>query len=213
MKHNSALAPYETQYRDIQFDRAGLFALIRKQFKVTELLYPGSSVHITPSFYFPHVVYVDTSKTAVRFFAEETAVLAYINRHKTYKRSAYLQFIAQDYTKPLPLPENQFDLLLALFAPHVIQTCQKYLKRGGVLITNNFQDEALTAAAMPQFQPIALVQYRQKAYRLVTEKPEAWLKPARKTKVKRYLEQAAAGFAYVEEEDYFFFQKRRFHNA
>ena len=157
MVQNATIALYKKQYAEFQFERAGLFKLIREKFGCTEVLYPGSSVHITPSFYFPHVVYVDTSPTAVNFFADETAVLTHIDRKKTYKRSAYLRFIAQDYAEELPLPEESFDLLLALFAPNVVPTCQKYLKKGGILVTNNFQDEALTAAATPALALISVV--------------------------------------------------------
>ena len=198
---------YEKQYVAIQFERAGLFKLLREQYGCTEVLYPGSSVHITPSFYFPHLVYVDSSETAVHFFADETAVRNHINRHKTYKRSAYVRFIAQDYTTALPLPDGQFDLLLALFAPNVVQTCQKYLKRGGILVTNNFQDEAQTAVTNPALALVAVVQYRQKHYVLVEDEPDRWLPPPNNSKTKRYLKQTSAGFAYTEAENYFLFKK------
>ncbi len=207
MIRSSGLELYEKQYRDIQFERAGLFKLVQEKYNCIEVLYPGSSVHITSSFYFPHVVYVDHSQAAIDFFADETAVLAYINRKKTYKRSAYIRFMAQDYTKPLPLHEKQFDLLLALFAPNVVQTCQQYLKTGGILLTNNFQNEALTAAAQSNFELLSLVRYQKKAYAVI-EKPEKWLNTAKKAKTKRYLHQASAGFEYVEQEDYFVFKKR-----
>jgi len=208
MIQTPGIALYEKQYCDIQFERARLFRLIREKYKCTETLYPGSSVHITPSFYFPHVVYLDRSQTAVDFFADETAVLAYINRKKTYKRSAYIRFIAQDYAEDLPLPEGSFDLLLALFAPNVVQTCQHYLKKGGLLVSNNFQDEALTAAARPEFELIAVIRYQKKVYVLVQEEPEKWLRTTKNAKTKRYLKQASSGFAYVEAEDYFVFKKR-----
>lgn len=199
---------YKTQYVDLQFERAGLFKLIREQFGCTEVLYPGSSVHITPSFYFPHVVYVDSSAAAAAFFANETAVLTTINHKKTYKRSAYIRFIAQDYAAPLPLPEGQFDLLLALFAPNVVQTCQNYLKTGGILVTNNFQDEAETAAAHPALAVAGVIRYHKKAYTLAEGDPAQWLTPSQNRPPKRYLRQSSAGYAYVEAERYFLFKKR-----
>ncbi|MAU00940.1 MAG: hypothetical protein CL608_27660 [Anaerolineaceae bacterium] len=208
MVKNATIALYKKQYVDIQFERAGLFKLIREKYGATEVLYPGSSVHITPSFYFPHVVYVDSSPTAVDFFANETAVLAYINRKKTYKRSAYIRFIAQNYAEDLPEPEASFDLLLALFAPNVVPTCQKHLKKDGILVTNNFQDEALVAAATPTLTPISMVQYQKKAYALVEDTPEKWLNAANAGKTKRYLQQASAGYEYVEAEQYFLFKKQ-----
>ncbi|MCC6605789.1 MAG: hypothetical protein IT327_21455 [Anaerolineae bacterium] len=199
---------YKTQYVDLQFERAGLFKLIRQQFGCTEVLYPGSSVHITPSFYFPHVVYVDSSAAAAAFFADETAVLTTINHKKTYQRSAYIRFIAQDYAAPLPLPEGQFDLLLALFAPNVVPTCQKYLKNGGLLVTNNFQDEAQTAAADPALVLNAVIRYHKKAYSLAEGDAAKWLTPSQYSPTKRYLQQSSSGYAYVEAERYFLFKKR-----
>lgn len=208
MSKNATLAHYEKQYVDIQFERAGLFKLIQEKYGGTEVLYPGSSVHITPSFYFPHVVYVDTSPTAVDFFADETAVLTHINRKKTYKRSAYIRFIPRNYAEDLPLPEGSFDLLLALFAPNVVPNCHKYLKKGGILVTNNFQDEARLAAATPTLALISVVQYQKKGYTLVEDAPEKWLRGADRGKTKRYLQQASAGFEYVETENYFLFKNQ-----
>ncbi len=208
MTANSAIELYEKQYYDIGFERADLFKLIREKYSCTEVLYPGSSVHFTPSLYFPHVVYVDCSQTAIDFFADETAVRTYIHHKKTYKRSAYVRFIAQDYSEDLPLPEGSFDLLLALFAPNVVPTCQKYLKKGGILVTNNFQDEAVVAAATPTLTLISVVQYQKKAYTLVEDEPGKWLPAAQTSKTKRYLKQASAGFEYVEAETYFIFKKQ-----
>lgn len=204
----STIDLYEKQYRDIGFERANLFKLIQETHSCTEVLYPGSSVHFTPSLYFPHVVYVDHSQTAVNFFANETAVLAYINRKKTYKRSAYIRFIAQNYAEDMPLPEGSFDLLLALFAPNVVQTCQKYLKKGGILVTNNFQGEAVVAATAPTLTLISVIQYQKKAYTLVGDTPEKWLHAAQSSKTKRYLKQASTGYEYVEAENYFLFKKQ-----
>ena len=53
-----------------------------------EVVYAGCSIPITPSLFFPHVVYIDKSEQAERFFADEQAILASINRRKHYKRSA-----------------------------------------------------------------------------------------------------------------------------
>lgn len=197
---------YQKQYVAFQFERAGLFKLLRQEFQCTEVLYPGSSVHITPSFYFPHVVYVDYSETAVKFFANETAVLTHINHHKTYKRSAYVRFIAQDYTKALPLPEGQFDLLLALFAPNVVQTCHKYLRRGGILVTHNLENAVQTAVANPALLLKAVVQYRQKTYQLVTENPAQCLSSVKNSQTKQYLKQTSTGLEYIEAENYFLFE-------
>lgn len=107
---------YASLYGDLSFERRGLFDLIQARYSCREVLYPGSSIHITPSLYFPHVVYVDQSEPAAQFFGAEKPLLEFVNCHKTYKQATYIRFLQQDYSTPLPLMDNSFDLLLALFA-------------------------------------------------------------------------------------------------
>ena len=111
---NSAIELYKKQLVDIKFERAGLFKALKERYGCNQVLYPGSSVHITPSLFFPHVVYVDQSSTAAEFFSELDSIQTYVSRNKHYKRRAYIRFIAQDYTVPLTLPKEEFDLLISL---------------------------------------------------------------------------------------------------
>jgi hypothetical protein len=107
---------YQTQYVDLRFERSGLFELIQERFHPREFLYPGCSVHITPAFYFPHVVFVDQDPVAAAFFSDCESLVALVTRQRHYPRSPYIRFIAQDYTAPLPIRRGQFDLLLAPFS-------------------------------------------------------------------------------------------------
>jgi hypothetical protein len=91
-------------------------------------------------------VYVDQSPAAAQFFAEERAVNEFVNRKKSYKQTAYVRFIHQDYSAPLPVMDGSFDLVLALFAGGISAACARYLKIGGILITNNHQDDAVDAS-------------------------------------------------------------------
>jgi hypothetical protein len=156
--------PYHTSYAGLHFERAGLFQAILKTYACTDVLYPGCSIHITPSLFFPHVVYVDKSESAARFFAGEESVLEYINRHKHYKRSAYIRFIRQDYLKPLPLMEGAFDLLLALFAGGASASCAKYLKAGGLLISNNHQNDAADVWTNKELRLVSTINLHQGRY-------------------------------------------------
>ena len=205
MKTSSSIELYQKLYVEPQFERIGLFVLLQREYAPGAVLYPGCSIHITASFVFPHVVYVDRGPEAIQFFADTAAIQAYIDRKKTYKRSAYFRFIAQDYTLPLPLEEQSFDLLLALFAGVISSACKPYLKPGGLLVTNNSQGDAQQAAADPDFQLMAVVQYRKKSYTLDNNNPGDILEARAKTK--RYLKQISYGVQYSEAEDYFIFQK------
>jgi len=206
MKTSPAIDLYWKMYVEPRFERTALFTLLRQQFACESVLYPGCSIHIAPSFVFPHVVYVDRSPEAIQFFADTAAIQAYIDSKKKYKRSAYFRFIAQDYT--LPLEEQSFDLLLALFAGVISSVCKPYLKTGGLLVTNNSQGDAQQAANDPDFQLMAVVRYQKKNYMLVKENPELILAAANRDKTKHYLKQTSCGVQYTEEEDYFVFQKR-----
>ena len=205
MKTSPAIDLYRKMYVEPQFERTALFELLRQLYSCESVLYPGCSIHIAPSFVFPHVVYVDRSPETIQFFSDAAAIQAYIDSKKTYKRSAYFRFIAQDYTMPLPLKEQSFDLLLALFAGVISSACKSYLKPGGLLVTNNSQGDAQQAANDPDFQLMAVVQYRKKSYTLDNNNPRAILEARAKTK--RYLKQTSCGVQYSEAEDYFIFQK------
>jgi hypothetical protein len=207
MTTSPAIELYRKMYVDMQFERTALFALLKEHHPANSVLYPGCFVHIAPSFVFPNVVYVDRSPEAFHFFADSAAIQEYINRHKIYKRSAYYRFIFQDYTQLLPLREESFDLLLSLFAGNVLLPCKQYLKPGGILLTNHSQGNAAKAAADPDLQLLAAVQYREKNYKLITTNPESILKARFKTG--RYLKETSCGVQYAEEENYFLFEKKR----
>lgn len=199
---------YKSLYSDLRFEREGLFSFIHETYACRDVLYPGCSIHITPSFYFPHVVYVDQSKAASQFFAEQNSLLGFVNLHKAYKRSAYIRFIHKDYSTPLPLRENSFDLLLALFAEGVSKSCVRYLRIGGILLTNNHRGDAVDAARDASLALTAIVRFGKGKYRVEEENPDpgttAFQKPG-----SRYLKQMSQGMVYVENETYYVFERQR----
>ena len=121
---------YKSLYGDLKFEREELFKLIRETYTCREVLYPGCSIHITPSLYFSHVVYVDQNQTAAQFFAEGKALLEYVNRSKGYKQSAYIRFIHQDYSSPLPVMDGSFDLLPVVQVHHPLRQGEVPVGRG-----------------------------------------------------------------------------------
>jgi hypothetical protein len=198
---------YETQYIELDFERAGLFKTIRDQYPCKDVLYPGCLVHITPSLYFPHVVYVDKSETAAQFFANEKSVLEFVKRHKNYKPSAYIRFIPQDYSQPLPLRKGSFDLLLALFADGIAKSCTQYLGPGGLLLTNNHQGDAVDAVNDRRLKLIGMVRFQKGAYKI----SEAWngiTIPAHRLN-NNFLKQVNEAVQYVENEIYYIFERSR----
>ena len=197
---------YEDHYTKLHFERAGLFKVVRDRYQCRDVLYPGCSVHITPSLYFPHVVYVDQSQAAARFFVDQTPLLEFVNRNKHYKQSTYIRFIQHDYSQPLPIMEVTFDLLLSLFAEGIASSCANYLKPGGLLLTNNHRGDALEAVKDHHLSLNAVIQFHKGKYVIVEEGTHGKHIPVQKSK-SHYLKQVNQGMEYVEHELYYVFER------
>jgi len=206
----ATLGKYQKLYADLRFERSDLFELIQAQYHPMEVLYPGCSIHITPAFFFPHVVFIDKHRDALEFFSDHELILDFIRRHRKYRRTPHIQFISQDFTKPLPLRKKQFDLVLALFTGGVSQACKAYLKMGGLILTNNHQNEALEATQDNELSLIAFIQKRQGKYRLTDIESGQSLKIKSQTsRSKHYLRQTTSGVEYIENESYYVFKRIR----
>lgn len=199
---------YETQYKSLQFERAGLFKAVQEKYQCREVLYPGSSVHVTPSLYFSHVVYVDQSDAAAQFFADERFIAEFVSRNKHYSQSAYVRFVQQDYCTSLPLLEEKFDLLLALFAGGIARSCAKYLRVGGLLLTNNHQSDAMDAVRDPNMKLVGIVNFKKGGYSIQESEMDEPRIPTQKMN-NRYLTQVNDGVEYVENETYYIFKRVR----
>ena len=95
----------------------------------------------------------------MQFFADEQDVLDYVRGRKHYKQQPYIRFIEQDYTTPLPLRENSYDLLIALYATGAAEACHAYLKSGGLLLSNNHHDDAGQALRSGDYDLVAAMFY------------------------------------------------------
>jgi hypothetical protein len=203
---------YRAQYVDLQFERGGLFELIHDAFHPAEVLYPGSAIHVTPAFYFPHVVFVDQDPGVAAFFAEREAILALINRNRRYRRTPYIQFIAQDFAEPLAVPGSRFDLVLALYTGGVSRTCSRYLRTGGILVTNDHQNDALDACRDGELQLVGVAESRRGTYRLREQGHSERLRCERAgLRTRRFLRRSSRGMEYVDTERYYVFRRRRSH--
>ncbi len=203
-KTHASLLPYRNIYEATNFERRRLFEFLEQKLHPRETLYPGCGVHITPAFFFPHVIFVDQSEEAIQFFAKHEEIIKEIQRNKIYQRSSYIQFIAQDYTKKLPVRENQFDLLLSLFADKIAKNCAAYLKPGGFLLTNNHHGDASDAAQNKEFTFLGDIELRRGKYNF-KEKDGFASKDEKRSQ--RYLRDTSSGVEYIKEEIYYLFQR------
>jgi hypothetical protein len=202
---------YRKQYIDMRFERNGLFELIRDEFHPVEVIYPGCSVHITPALFFPYVVFVDRDPATIEFFSEFESVLDFVRQHRRYSQTPFIQFIPQDFTKPLPLRIGQFDLLLSIFTEGVSRACKCYLKTGGVLITNNHRNDAMEAVQDEELELIGVIEKTHREYRLRGAQPgEPLPQDKLQKRSKRYLKSSSnGGLEYIDNESYYVFKKAR----
>jgi hypothetical protein len=137
---------YEQHYINLNLERKGLFRLIRSKYGDKKIIYPGSSIHITPSFFFSDVTYLDRSDIAAKFFAQKDAVTELVRREQVYKSECRFTFIKQDFNEVVHLA-NKFDLLISLFAGRLMEKFIPFLKPGGHILTSgtfsdkNYADE------------------------------------------------------------------------
>lgn len=146
---------YNHYYIDRKFERLNLFRQLEAKYGGTNVLYPGSFVHVTPSFVYPTAVYVDKDDEAKKFFANPSNY-AFVDKRKHYKGDSTVRFHTVDFQSGISEPEESFDLLISFFTGFVTRYCKRYLKRGGLLLVNDSHGDATLASIDPDFQLVAV---------------------------------------------------------
>ena len=169
--------PGWADYRESIGDRSGLFAALRSAFAPGTALYPGSYLDLSPSTAIPSVTYVDVDARAAQFFADEARVKAELEGRTAPGVHPDVRFLHADYTKPLSLPEQGFDLLISLYATAVWDSCRRYLRPGGLLLANASHGDASLAALDRGAELVSAVHARDGRYRLDRERLARYLVP------------------------------------
>jgi len=146
---------YNEYYIKKNDERSELFKILTDTFNIKNGLYPGSFVHITPSFFISQMAYVDTDKRCNNFFSDRLT-LDYIIRKKTYNESPEIRFHPTDSTNSINEKAESFDLLISLYSGFISKYCKKYLKKSGVLIVNNSHGDASLAYLDKSFKIIGV---------------------------------------------------------
>ena len=149
MRKKDNLQLYEKYYLDNNNENIGQFNILADKFNVKSALYPGSFVHIAPSFVFPEVTYIDTDKRAKAFFGDPR-VVEYIRKRKLYSDDFAVNFIPEDYRKSDLNITVRFDVLISQYAGFISKYCTRYLKVGGFLLVNNSHGDAGMADLSPK---------------------------------------------------------------
>lgn len=187
-----------SQYRGSIGDRSGLFAALADLVPVRLALYPGSYVDLSPSTAVESVTYVDTDSRAARFFTDADLVRAELAGRTRPGAGGHVRFLAEDYTKPLDVPDASMDLLVSLFAGLVSVHTRRYLRPGGWLLANTSHGDASLAALDPSWRLVAVAQHRDGRYRLRTDALDEFLVPKRpETAVTDLIRSSGRGVAYT----------------
>jgi hypothetical protein len=159
---------YNRYYIKKKDERLGLFKLISERFTIRSGLYPGSFIHITPSFIIPEMVYADMDKRCSNFFSDiKTA--KYVQSKKSYTTEPVFRFHPVDFTRGIPEGKGSFDLLISFYAGFISKFCGKYLKKGGILIANNSHGDASLARLDKSFSCIGVIRRRGDNFKLIQE--------------------------------------------
>ncbi|MGI2336766.1 MAG: class I SAM-dependent methyltransferase [Dehalogenimonas sp.] len=189
------------------FDRIDLFELLTKSYKIQRALYPGSFVHITPSFFIPSVTYVDSDRRCPSFFADP-AIRRMVQNRKCYDENTEIVFHHGDYFKPIDEETDSYDLLISQWAGPISQACKRYLKVGGILLVNNSHGDASIASLDQDYQFAATITKRNGKYRINQNNSEGYFVPkSGKVITTREIESLSRGIAYTKSAAMYIFKR------
>lgn len=114
-----------------------IFNYLKSHYEITHVVYPGSFIHIAPSFTFGSVTYIDMYENIDSFYRNED-IFKYVDLHKFYDDATLMTFIYGPYTSH----EGQYDLMISSNAGPVSIDCKPLLKSGGLLLVNNGHSDA-----------------------------------------------------------------------
>ena len=147
---------YKQYFIDKNDERKKLFENIKNLYKPKKGLYPGSFVHISPSFYIREMTYIDSDKRISKFFKDED-VIDFIKLNKIYDENPSVKAFQADFSSELPIDECSFDILFSFFSGFISQSCKKYLKNQGILVCNNSHGDASIAYTDEEYELIAVI--------------------------------------------------------
>ena len=184
--HNQAIQAYQKYYIDRDYEQVDLFRLLKAEYGISSAIYPGSYIQVSPSFIFPHVVYIDSDPQAIRFFKGESLGELVAGR-KEYPQEPKIAFHGIDYKEFIEEYRSKFDLLISQYAGFISEVCKPYVKPGGYLLVNNSHGDAGMASLDRDFRLIATVHRRTGKYRLSTASLEEYFIPKKDIAVTRQL--------------------------
>jgi hypothetical protein len=181
--------------------------MLRNQFGISKVIYPGSYIQISPSFIFSYVVYVDSDKNAIRFFQSD-ALIEMVNQRKEYPEDPEIVFHGVNYSELFEDYHSKFDLLISQYAGFISGVCKPYLRPGGYLLVNNSHGDAGMASIDSDYRLIATVHKSRGKYRLSDSSLDTYFVPKKDiTVTKELLLDRKKGLGYTRTAPLYLFQK------
>lgn len=198
---------YREHHIEKSDERLGLFRGLVQHFGVRDALYPGSFVHVTPSFVIPNVVYVDSDRRAQTFF-EDPRVMELVDERREYEVRSSIGFHRSDYAEPFDEPDGSFDLLISQYAGFISRACKRYLKVGGLLVANNSHGDASMARLDPDYRLVAVYRRTSERFTFGFGELETYMVPKSGAEPTREsLEQSMRGPAFTRSVGGYVFEK------
>lgn len=204
---NNAVKAYKKYYVERDYEQVDLWYLLRDEFGISKVIYPGSYVQISPSFIFPYVVYIDSDQNAIRFF-QSRSLIEMVNQRKEYPHDLELVFHGIDYRNLIEDYHSKFDLLISQYAGFISEVCKPYLRTGGYLLVNNSHGDAGMASIDRDYQLVSAVHKTKGKHRLLNTSLDDYFIPKKDIKVtKELLLERSKGVGYTKTAPLYLFKK------
>ena len=151
---SKTLEKYLLNYKGIGDPFQKTLFVLKNNFQIQRVLYPGSWIHLTPSLVFPYVVYVDSTANTKKML-EDSELLEYIKKHSMAINPS-IKTYEKDYRIEIDEAKESFDLLISLNSGFISQYCSQYLKKNGLLLANNAHYDAIKAFTDDTFSVIGV---------------------------------------------------------
>jgi hypothetical protein len=198
---------YKKYYLDNNNESLDLFKSLAEKFMVESALYPGSFVHVTPSFIFPEVTYIDNDKRAKSFFGDPE-ITEYISEHKLYKNDPTITFLPEDYRESSLTLLEHFDLLISLYAGIISKYCTRYLKVNGFLLVNNSHGDAGMASINERYELLGVFNKKGNRFTFSNSDLDSYFIPKKEVIItEEYLEGIGRGIGYTKSSASYLFKK------
>lgn len=203
----NAIQTYKNYYIDRDYEQVDLFRLLINAYEITRVIYPGCYIHISPSFIFPNVAYIDSDKNAIKFF-QSKELFELVHERKEYNEDPKISFHGVDYKNLIKEFHHHFDLLISQYAGFISHVCKDYLRIGGYLLVNNSHGDAGLASIDGDYRLISTVHKTRGKYRLSQTSLEKYFIPKRNIMVtKELLYKTGKGIGYSKTAPLYIFQR------